>query len=64
MDVKSIFKSKTFWFGALYVVIGVAGLFGFAQFQPDPKLVDGLAALTGVIVVILRLVTKQPVSLS
>jgi len=60
---KSFWKSKTFWFGALYIITGIAGLFGYADYVPDAT-VDQLALIvTGIVTVLLRFVTKEPVSL-
>jgi uncharacterized membrane protein len=65
MDAKKWYESKTFWFGVAYVVLGVGSAvlnyFGYADFQPSAGLVEGVAVATGVIVVILRLITKKPV---
>ncbi len=58
---KEFYKSKTFWFGVLYVVVSIAGLFGFQTYQPSATLVDVLGIVTGAIVILLRLVTSQPI---
>ena len=58
---KKPWKSKTFGFGLLYIVISVAGLLGFGEFQPSPELVEIGGVVTGVIVILLRLITKQPI---
>jgi hypothetical protein len=64
MDVKSIFKSKTLWFFLLTLAVSVAGLFGFGAFQPTPQQAEILGIVVSVIGMILRLITKEPVSLS
>jgi hypothetical protein len=65
MDTKKWYTSKTLWFGVAYVVLAVAGavlnFFGFADFAPSPDLVGAVAAVTGILIVILRLVTNKPV---
>ena len=59
--VKEWYKSKTIWFGALYVLISLAGVFGFVQFSPSADLVEIVGGVTGVLVIVLRLLTKEPV---
>jgi hypothetical protein len=54
-------KSKTFWFNVLAVVVAVAAQFGFADFEPDAELI---AVIVGIVNVILRFAVKQPVTAS
>jgi len=65
MDAKKWYQSKTFWFGVAYVILAVAGavlnFFGYAEFSASPSLVEAVAVGTGVLIVILRLITKKPV---
>ena len=35
MTAKEFWKSKTFWFNVLALIVAVAGYFGFAGFEPD-----------------------------
>lgn len=53
--IKSILKSKTFWFNIIVIAIGILSLIqGYLE--------NGTAiTLTGVIGVILRVLTKEPV---
>jgi uncharacterized membrane protein len=65
MDAKKWYQSKTFWFGAAYVLLAVVAavlnFFGYAEFQPSSGLVEAVAVGTGVLVVILRLITNKPI---
>jgi hypothetical protein len=45
-DFKSIFSSKTFWGGAMAVVAGILGVFGYTVLPEDQAaLIDGGAAI-------------------
>lgn len=59
--MKSLFKSKTFYFGILSIVIGVANLFGFADYQPTSSVNEVIEFVNGVGIIVLRLVTKESV---
>lgn len=63
MKTKSIFRSKTFWYNVLTVVVGVATVFGYT---PDQKLAEDvtgfLAAISPFVNILLRLRTTQPVT--
>jgi len=62
-STKPWYKSKTFWVGT---VILVAGLLSFAQddewIKQFPQVVKVLGTIGGVLMVVLRFVTKQPIS--
>ena len=60
-NIKSILKSKTFWFGVLILANAVAGLFGFGEFEPGLDLQNAVEFATGTIIIALRLVTKVEV---
>ena len=60
---KSAIKSKTIIFGILTVAVGVAGLFGFADYQPSTNVDNYGEILYGIIVVFLRFRTNNAVSL-
>ena len=60
---KDFYRSKTFWFGALSVVIGVAGLFGYADFVPGDETVQIMEVVNGIVVIVLRFLTNQGVHL-
>ena len=58
---KKFWKSKTFWFNVLALVVAVATAFGFGEFEPDPRISQIATFVVLVINLILRLVTKEPV---
>ncbi len=35
---KPFYQSKTFWFNILFVIVGLAGYFGFTDYQPDANI--------------------------
>ena len=56
-EVKSIFKSKTFWLGVINVVIGVLQYIG-GSIEAGTGI-----TLNGILIILLRVVTNQPVRL-
>ena len=60
---KNFWKSKTFYFGLLSIVIGVAGLFGFGDFVPGSDVIEWAEIINGLIVIGLRVITKVPLKL-
>lgn len=61
-DGKALLTSKTFWFGALIVINAVAAIFGFKDFQPSGSLKEFVELLVGIIVILLRLKTTEPIT--
>lgn len=59
---KNPLKSKTLWFNVLALVIVVASALGFGEFEADPKLVEYGAVLITVVNLVLRFITKEPLS--
>lgn len=60
--MKKFWKSKTFWVNALTAVAGVAAYFQSEVVADNPEVVGGIGAAIGIINVILRFMTKEPVS--
>jgi hypothetical protein len=61
MDTKTLIQSKTFWLNALFLIVSVAGVFGFKTFEPSmetERLVDAVVAILNII---LRLYTTKPI---
>jgi len=58
---KKFWKSKTFWFGALFVANGFAQVFGFGDFVPSGELSEITSLGAGVLIWILRATTTQPI---
>jgi len=58
---KDFWKSKTFWFNVLALVVAVAMAFGFGEFEPDPKLYEYASIVVMVVNLVLRFVTKEPI---
>lgn len=63
MKSVNLFKSKTMWFGALFVLNGLAQSFGYGDFVPSGELNTYSSYGIGLIVWVLRWVTTKPVSL-
>lgn len=59
--MKDFYKSKTFYFGLLWILIGAAGLFGYGDFTPGSDVLEWAEIVNGLIVIGLRLVTKIPI---
>jgi hypothetical protein len=57
---KEVYKSKTFWFGVLWLVVGVANFFGFADFQPGDNINEVLEVVNGLLIIGLRFKTDKP----
>lgn len=62
MSGKPWYKSKTVWFSVLYVIVAVAGLFGYAEFEPAPELVTGVGAALVIIKLIIDLFLRSKTS--
>lgn len=61
--MKQFYKSKTFWFNTLALLMAVAASFGYADFQPDPETGNYALVVVTVINVILRFVTSEKITL-
>ena len=62
--MKKWYQSKTVYFGLLFVITAIAGLFGFQTYQPSPDVLKIVELVTGIIIVVLRLITKNGVEKS
>lgn len=58
MNAKSLFRSKTFYANLLGIALVIAGHYGVAPVEFSPEVA---AVILGVLNLILRLVTRQPV---
>lgn len=61
---KPFYTSKSFWFGALFVVNSLAVAFGFGDFTPGADLSAVTSAGIGLIVWVLRYYTDKEVTIS
>ena len=64
-EAKEFWRSKTFWFGVLWIALGAGNVvLGAFDYVPDSN-IEGIAEIVnGALIVILRFVTKVPVSTS
>ena len=58
----ALLKSKTFYFNVLVGIVAVASLFGFGEFEPDPKVAESIGAISAIINIMLRLYTSKPIT--
>lgn len=59
--MKPIYKSKTMWFGGLFVANALAQTFGFGDFVPSGELSVTTSFAIGVVIWILRYITVKSV---
>lgn len=57
--MKRFYKSKTLWFNALVLLVAVAGVFGFGEFNPTSEMIEIVSVVVAAINIVLRLVTNQ-----
>lgn len=63
--MKSLFESKTFWANAAVTLVGVLSVVaGNEQVKAHPQIVGFIVTAIGVVNVILRVITEQPVTVS
>ena len=60
---KSPLVSKTIIFAVLFGLVNVAGLFGYADYSPGTDVTEIVNVVVSVVMIALRFVTKDPVSL-
>ena len=61
---KSPLASLTLWFNVLALIVLIADPFGFKDHVNAPELAEYASAIVTVINVVLRFVTKRPISLA
>ena len=54
---KKWYKSKTLWFGVLFGLVSIAGLFGFAEYEPTAEVTQVIGIVVAIGTVILRALT-------
>ena len=66
MKAKQWYQSKQVWFGIAWAVLSVLmvilNFYGYATFTPSTDLVAVIGLLNGVIIIILRYISKQPLA--
>lgn len=58
---KEFWKSKTFWFNVLSLLVLVAGAFGFNEFEASPEVGQIALVIVTIVNLVLRFVTKEPI---
>ena len=64
MDVKPFWKSKTFYFNLLALIVAIATAFGYTSFTPDAKTGEYALVAVTLINLLLRFITSQPVGVT
>lgn len=54
MQTKAWYTSKTVWFSVLYIIVGLAEVFGYTDFVPTTNVAELLTVLGMVVQLILR----------
>lgn len=60
---KKIWRSRTFWWNILALVVALAGYFGFGDFEASPDTAAIAAGVAAVINLVLRVLTDEPVTI-
>jgi hypothetical protein len=59
--LKQAYKSKTVWFGIIVSTLSI--LQGFVFYLPlDPRIQAAIGVLTGIVIIVLRFITGQPLN--
>ena len=61
--MKPFYRSKTFWFGTLFVLNSVAQALGYGDFVPSGELSEITSLGVGVLIWGLRYITNQPITI-
>jgi len=61
MKSKALLKSKTFWFNLLFCLTVLASYFGYADFEPNPRLAEAIGFIVGMVNIFLRLKTNKKI---
>lgn len=64
MDTKSIFRSKTAWVGAAVSIVGALQAVNWVHLIPNTEWAGGIASVLGVVMIVLRFMTSQPVTVT
>ena len=59
METKKWYASKTFWFAILFGVVQLAGLFGFADYEPSADVAQIVSLVGAAVVLVLRFLTNK-----
>jgi len=60
--MKNWYVSKTIIFGILFILVGIAGLFGFGDFTPNSAWLEAGEIINGIIVIGLRFYTNKKIA--
>ena len=58
---KNWFQSKTIWFGILFIIVAIANVFGFGDFEPATYWNEIITAIIGFVTIWFRKTTNTPV---
>ncbi len=61
-DAKNFWKSKTFWFNLLALLLAVAASQGYGAFTPDAQVGEYATVIITLMNIVLRFMTTQPVT--
>lgn len=60
---KKWYESKTLWFAILFGIVNVAGVFGFAGYEPSADVQEISNIVVAAVFLVLRLVTNKKIVL-